>query len=145
MFSRVLESAEDDFIAHILLELTYLYRSAPRKDIVNVDAWWTRLFELAIKSEVEPLDVEQNLYKRSINSSSGHLTEALLLDIKECHKAERTIPEAYLENLNIVVTSDGPSGTLARAVLIHNAVCLMSVFPEFEIIPLVDTLSGDDA
>lgn len=141
----ILESAEDDFIAHILMELTQLYRSGSRKNIVNVDDWWTRLFELAIKSEIEPLDVEQNLYKRSINSPSGHLTEALLLDIEECHQATRPIPEAYLENLNIVVTSDGPSGTLARAALVHNAAFLLSVVPEFDATPLVEALSGDDS
>ena len=140
---QVLESAEDDFILQILTELTQLYRSAPREKIIIIDDWWTRLFEFAVKSEIEPLDAEQNLYKRSINSPSGRLTEALLVDIEHCYKTKQKIPEAYLNNLNTAATSDGPSGTLARAVLVQNAAFLLSVVPEFEPTPLFDALSGD--
>ena len=140
---QVLESAEDDFILQILTELTQLYRSAPREKIINIDDWWTRLFDLAIKTEIEPLDAEQNLYKRSINLPSGRLTEALLVDIEHCYKTKQKIPEAYLNNLNTAATSDGPSGTLARAVLVQNAAFLLSVVPEFEPTPLFDALSGD--
>lgn len=141
---NILESATDDFILHVLVELTQLYRSTPRKKIVNTDDWWTRLFELAIKSEIEPLDVGKNLYGHSINLPSGHLTEALLVDIEHCYKAKQTIPETYFKNLNTVATSDGPSGTLARAALVRNATFLLAVVPEFEPTPLVDALSGDD-
>ncbi len=141
---QILESAKNDFILNLLMELTQLYRSTPRKKITNSNDWWTRLFELTSKSEIRLLDAKQNFYGRSINSPSGHLTEALLLDVEECHKAARTIPEVYLNNLITAATSDGSSGTLARAPLVHNAAFLLSVIPEFDATPLVDALSGDD-
>lgn len=142
---QILESADGEFILHILTELTYLYRSAPRGKIANIDDWWTRLFDCAIKSEIEPLEAEQNLYSRAINSPSGRLTETLLVDIEHCYKVKQTIPEAYLNNLTTAATSEGPSGTLARAALVHNAAFLLSVVPEFEATPLVEALSGDDS
>lgn len=124
---KALEPASDAFITPIVSRLADLYFSAARQSAPEIVDWWTRLFDIAVAQDIEPLDANRELFSDAINSPGGRLTEAELLDIRQSRQAGEIIVASRLDSILHAAAAVGRQGTFARAILIRDAAFILSM------------------
>lgn len=142
VFAR-LNDAYDSFLGQIARDLAGLYWASPRKDSPAIAAWWPRIFDAAATIGDDNAEKFEDLIDRAINSASGKLTDALLVDLDEARKADKAIDPELIENLVRSACAPGFPGALARASLVSNLNFVLSFNVEAVNGCLAAALDGD--
>lgn len=119
IFER-LDAASDQFLILIVQNLADLYWAAPRRTDPAIAVWWPRLFQAAVAVDRDGIEDERNIVDRAVNSPTGRLTNAVLVDLGEGRKAGIAASPILIRNLVAAVDAPAYSGALARASLMHN-------------------------
>lgn len=142
VFAR-LNEAQDRFLTIVARELASLYWSSPRRDEPAIAAWWPRLFEAATSITQDDLEEQEDLTDKALNSPSGQLTDALLVDIDLARKAGEEVTPAHAAYLLRAATARGKQGTLSRVALINNLNFIISLNVSMLIEELVTRVETD--
>ncbi|MDT4819507.1 SIR2-like domain protein [compost metagenome] len=140
----MLEPASERFLALIIGRLTALYLAAPRLAVPAIAGWWPRLFAIAVVQEAASRESGHQLYGDAINSPTGRLTEAALIDIDLRRKAGESIEKPLLEAVSRATTASGPQRILALAVLVQNVHFVLAVAEQTVVREIDVALGADD-
>lgn len=115
-----LTTADDQFLVLIVPAMADLYASAPRRTEPTIAAWWPRLFRAAITADSDGIEKDGDIVSQAINSPSGKLTNAVLVDLDAQRKENAGPLPALVDNLVTRARADGGAGILASAVIIRD-------------------------
>lgn len=117
---NALSSSSEEFFALIAQRLATLYWNVSLQGGSITENLWKRLFDAAVKRELESLDLDQDFYGVAINSSGGRLVEAILLDMQRRYKSSEEIEVKTFELVNYAASATGRQGAFARAILVQS-------------------------
>ncbi|MDT0684158.1 SIR2 family protein [Roseicyclus sp. F158] len=117
---RTLDAADNQFLVRIIPSLADLYWSTPRRADNAISAWWPKLFQAAVALDCTEVEEDRDIVYRALNSPTGRLTDAMLVELDEQRKAGGTASQALIGNLTTVVSAPGYSGILAKTSLVQN-------------------------
>lgn len=124
-----LEVLDAESLRPISTSLIDLLMSGPRRQIGNLEDWCDRLFIAARHIDPE-IDFEQNLYTTAINRSAGRLAQVLLSELDETRKTDGPNEARQRERLAELAGDEGPTGVLARAILVQNLAFVLLAIPD---------------
>lgn len=124
--------------------------TGPRRDIANLDDWLTKAAQSVAgegeeqEQELE-LDLDKELYGTAINSAAGRFAQVQLQEIDHIRKEGAGDLVRNIKRLRNLASIDGPAGTLARAICVHDLAFLLAVDPALVEECAVPRLAADDA
>lgn len=139
-----LDAASEEFLVLIVRNMADLYWSTPRRAEPAIAAWWPRLFQAAVAVDRDGTEEDRNIVDRALNSPTGRLTDAVLVELDEGRKAGGAAAPVLIDNLVAAAGAPAFSGALARASLMHNLSFVLSFDLDEVNERLVAAVAGDD-
>ncbi len=118
--------------------------TGPRRDIANLDGWLAKAAQ-SVTGEDQELDLDKELYGTAINSAAGRFAQVQLQEIDHTRKEGAGDLAGHIQRLRDLASVDGPAGTLARAICVHDLAFLLAVDPALVKECVVPRLAADDA
>ena len=138
-----LESLNGETLRPIAASAVDLLMFGPRREIAHLECWCDRLWEAIRTAEFE-IDFSKDVYEAAINHSGGRLAQVMLAELDHSHQVTSPDEARQRARLARVAAEESPTGTVVRAVLVHNFAYLLTADKQLIVDHLLPRLAADD-